>query len=332
MTYFMLPDVEVLQQAKLYFDIRMVSVPAILLRYVAIGWLLGMQNAKGPLAIMLATNLVNIVLDVYFVNRLGMTVDGVAWASLIADYSGLMVGSYIIYRHCQTLEITGRLRGLIDISYLKRLLNINRDIFIRTLALGLVFHLITTVGSNLSGPVLAANAVLMNFVMIMSYGLDGFAHAVESLSGKALGRNNREEFFRAIFVTGLWSLLCSMFFVAAYWLCGTDIILLMTDLEDVATTANNYLTYLIWLPLLAVWSYWLDGIFIGITKARAMRDSMLFAVFMVFIPLLFLVTVFENDGLWLAFYGFMIARGLSLGIVLVMLDKRNQLFLSSTTP
>ncbi|WP_144392236.1 MATE family efflux transporter [Pleionea sediminis] len=308
-----------------YFDIRIWAMPALLLRYVFIGWLLGMQNAKVPLFILFISNLVNIGLDILFVVYWDMGVAGAAWASLIADYSGLVIGALAVYWVLKNIPREKESRPLFESSAFKRLLGLNRDIFIRTLALESVFYIQTSVGASLGDNILAANAVLMNFVMIMAHGLDGFANAVEALAGKAFGKKYHKEFWDALVTSGFWSLICSGFFVLLYWLIGEWMVRFMTDIPEVRNAAFVYLPYLVFVPLIAVWSYWLDGIFVGITRTSEMRNSMLIAVIFVFIPAMFSVKLFGNHGLWLAFYCFMLMRASGLVYYLIKLERKQLL-------
>ena len=322
---FMGASPEVTEFATVYFDIRIWAMPALLLRYVFVGWLLGMHNAKAPLMILLVSNIINIALDILFVVYWDMGVAGAAWASLVADYCGLLVGIFAVYFRLKKIPVSYSFVQLIQRNAITRLLKLNRDIFIRTLALESVFYIQTSVGASLGDLILASNAVLMNFVMLMAHGLDGFANAVEALAGKALGKARRQEFMSAIAISGFWSLICSLLFTLIYWLLGDMIIDGMTNIEEVRQVAKEYLPYLVFIPLVAVWSYWLDGVFIGITRMTEMRNSMLFAVIFVFIPAMFSVKLIGNHGLWLAFYCFMFMRALGLAIYLFRLDKQGRL-------
>jgi len=309
---FMQASDQVLSLAKSYYDIRVWSLPALLLRYVFVGWLLGLHRARLPLLILVVSNLINIVLDILFVVYWGWGVEGAAWASVIADYIGLAVGLVVIAAIIRRLKPATNEPSWFQRKAFLRVLALNRDIFIRTLALEAVFYVQTSVGGSLGDVVLAANAVLMNFVMIMAHGLDGFANAVEAMAGRAFGQGFRRRFWRSVTVSGFWSLLCSLLFALVYALFGDSMIDLMTSIPEVNQLAKEYLVYLVFIPIVAVWSYWLDGIFIGITEMKAMRNSMLVAVFLVFIPLTFTVEFISNHGLWLAFYGFMIVRAAGL--------------------
>lgn len=322
---FMAASHEVLHYAEEYYDIRIWAIPALLLRYVFIGWLLGRQDARTPLAILIVTNVVNIVLDIVLVVYWQMGVAGAAWASLVADYAGILVGLWVVRCAVKKQPVDQPWLSLLERSAWLRLFRLNRDIFIRTLALELVFYLQTSVGASMGDTVLAANAVLMNFTMIMAFGLDGFAHAVEALAGKAAGQRSRENLIAAIQVSGIWSFVASLVFTLLFAALGHAMIDVMTGIPEVNQLAKQYLIYLIWIPIIAVWCYWLDGVFIGITRVKEMRNSMLIAVFGIFIPALFSVKFVGNHGLWLAFYALLLARAAGLGYYLWQLDRKQQL-------
>ena len=307
----MQPSAALDQLARGYFQIRLFGLPAALASYALIGWLLGTQNARGPLAILLTTNLLNVALDLLFVLGLHWGVAGAAWASVIAEWSGALLGLWWARRALR------RYAGQVDWPALRRwlswrpLLAVNRDIFIRTLALQAVFFLITVQGTRLGDATVAANALLLNGLLLTAHALDGLAHAVEALCGHALGARDRAALRRTLLVAGGWSLLASLGFALFFLLAGQGFIQLQTDITTVRETAFEYLPYLALLPLVAVWSYLLDGLFIGATRAREMRDAMLLAVALS-LPLAWLLQGLGNHGLWLAFLCFMGLRSLCL--------------------
>lgn len=324
----MQPSAELDLLARQYFQIRLFGLPASLASYALIGWLLGTQSARGPLAILLTANLINVSLDLLFVLGLEWGVAGAAWASVIAEWSGALLGLWLA---------RGALRhypGQVDRSALKRwsnwrpLLAVNRDIFIRTLALQLVFFLITVQGTRLGDATVAANALLLNGLTLTAYALDGLAHAVEALSGHALGARDRNALRRSLLVAGIWSLLASAGFALFFLLGGHWFVGMLTDIAEVRELALDFLPYLALLPLLAVWSYLLDGLFIGATRAREMRDAMLLALALA-LPLGWLLRGMENHGLWLAFLLFMTLRSLVLGGYAWNLSRHDQWFVHS---
>lgn len=321
----MQPSAELDALARSYFQIRLFGLPAVLTSYALIGWLLGTQNARGPLAILLTTNLLNVLLDVLFVFGLHWGVAGAAWASVIAEWSGALLGLWLARRALRGYA------GQLDWPALRRWLNwrpllaVNRDIFIRTLALQLVFFLITVQGTRLGDATVAANALLLNGLLLTAYALDGLAHAVEALCGHALGARDRNALRRSLIVAGGWSLLASLGFALFFLLAGHWFIQLQTNIASVRATALDYLPYLALLPLVAVFSYLLDGLFIGATRAREMRNAMLLAVALS-LPLALWLREFGNHGLWLAFLAFMLLRGLSLAVYAYCLTRHDRWF------
>ena len=308
----MQPGAQLGELARDYLQIRLFGLPAALASYALIGWLLGTQNARAPLAMLLTTNLLNVVLVVVFVFGLDWGVAGAARASVLAEWSGALLGLYLARRRL------GEYAGRADWSALRRwtswraLLTVNRDIFLRTLALQSVFLLITVQGTRLGDATVAANALLLNGLLLTAHALDGLAHALEALCGHAIGARDRLALRRGLWVAGGWSLLASLAFAVLFVLGGQWFVDLQTDIAEVRAIAHAHLPFLAALPLLAVWSYLLDGLFIGATRAREMRDAMLLAL-LLGLPLAWQLRELGNAGLWLAFLAFMTLRGLTLG-------------------
>jgi MATE family multidrug resistance protein len=307
----MQPSAQLAELTRSYFHIRLLGLPAALANYALIGWLLGSQNARAPMAIMLATNLLNAVLAIVFVLGLDMGISGAAQASVVAEYSGMLLGLWLTRR--ALLRFPGRInwRALRHWLNWRPLLALNRDILIRTLALHLVFFLVTMQGTRLGDSTVAANALLINGLMLSAFALDGLANAVEALCGHAIGARDGVALRRTLVVAGGWSLLLSGLFAMLLLLAGQQFINLQSDIASVRAVAYSYLPYLAALPLLSVSSYLLDGLFIGATRAREMRDAMLLAVGLS-LPLAWLLKDLGNHGLWLALLAFMLLRSLTL--------------------
>jgi len=321
----MQPSTELDDLTREYFHTRLFGLPAALASYALIGWFLGAQNARAPLAMLLTTNLLNVALDLWFVLGLEWGVAGAARASVIAEWSGALLGLVL------TRGALRRHPGQLDMPALRRwqnwrpLMAVNRDIFIRSLALQLVFFLVTVQGTRLGDATVAANALLLNGLLLAAHALDGLAHAVEALSGHAIGAGNRDELRRTLTVAGGWSLIASLGFAGFFLLGGHLFIQLQTDIPAVRELALAYMPYLAALPLIAVWSYLLDGLFIGATRAREMRNGMLLAL-AIALPLGWLLQGLGNHGLWLAFLAFMLSRGICLGLIARSLQRRQAWF------
>ncbi|AUY34131.1 MATE family efflux transporter [Pseudomonas soli] len=306
-----------------FFHTRLLGLPAALASYALVGWFLGTQSARAPLAILLTTNLLNIALNLWFVLGLDWGVVGSARASVIAEWSAALLGLAL------TRPALRAYPGQVAWAALKRwqswrpLLAVNRDIFLRSLALQLVFLLLTVQGARLGEATVAANALLLNGLMLTAYALDGLAHAVEALCGHAIGARDRSALKQALVVACGWSLIVSLVFAVLFLLGGHLFIDLQTDIASVREAAYPYLPYLAVLPLVAVWSYLLDGLFIGATRAREMRNAMLLSV-AVALPLALAMRGFGNHGLWWAFLGFMVLRAVTLGWLGWRLQQRDR--------
>lgn len=320
------PEVQV--YAGDYVSVRIWSAPASLCNLVIMGWLLGMQDARSPMLLLILSNLVNMVLDAWFVLGLGWQVRGVAAASLLADYSSLGVGLWLVSRRLRQLSAEvwqGAWSRWWQWPAVRRLLGLNRDIFIRSLCLQLCFAFMTLQGARLGDVAVAANAVLLNFLMLISYGLDGFAYAVEAMVGRAIGRRDRQGLREAIVLNLGWALLIALAFALGFALGGRQLIAHITDLPAVIAEANRQLPWLIVMPLLAVWCFLLDGVFIGATRAREMRNSMLVAVFAGFFPVWWLCQGWGVAALWAAMAALMTGRGLTLGWLCWQLERDGRL-------
>jgi MATE family multidrug resistance protein len=303
---------EVEHHARAYFAIRVWGAPAALSNYVVLGWFLGMQNARAGLLLQVVINGVNIVLDLVFVVGLGMAVEGVALATLIAEYTGLALGAVMI--HVALCRVGGewRLSRILDTPRLRRMIGVNRDIFLRTLCLISALAYLTAQGAKMGDIVLAANAVMFNMVAFMSYALDGFAHAVEALTGRAVGARDLAAVRGAVRASSLWALAGAAGFSLAYAALGGTIIDALTDVAEVRSEAYAVLPWIIAAPVVAVWSYQFDGIFFGATRGPEMRNAMFLSLAVYLAAVEIFVPLWSNHGLWLAFLIFMATRGLTL--------------------
>lgn len=306
---------EVLRYANEYFSVRIWSAPATLTNLVVIGWLLGIQNAKKPMMLIVFINAINIVLDVLFVVVFGWGVRGAAAGSVIADYSGMALGLYFVGKAWRNLGLAPALAQWKKASNgMIRLLKLNRDIFLRSLCLQITFTFMTFKGATLGDNVVAANAVLMNFLMLVSFAMDGFAYAMEVMVGKAVGARDRQMLIMSLVVTTFWSLVISLLFTLCFILFGSSIISVISDIPGVREQADIYLPWLIAMPLVSMWCFLLDGIFIGATRGREMRNSMFVSV-IGFFAIWWHLSAQGNHALWIAMLGFMALRGLTLGAV-----------------
>lgn len=300
-------DVE--QSVLLYWNTRIWGLPFTLLNAVMIGWFIGMQNARVPFVMLLIINLCNVGLDLLFVQGFGMAVDGVAIASVISEILGFSYAAVCLKSLLNKYPIKDKFQ--LAWVKLKRLLRLNGDLLLRTLSLELVFFTIHSRGAELGDEVMAVNAVLLNFLLVISNGLDGFANAVEAQVGRAVGRDRWRDFRSSINVGGFWSIVTSILFSLTFLLFVETFIGWITNIESVRLQAEPYHIYIILIPLVAIWGFWLDGVFVGASAITTMRNSMILAVVIGFIPMYFLTKGFGNHGLWWSFFAFLAMRALT---------------------
>lgn len=311
----------VTRYAEVYIRWAIWGAPAVLVTMSLLGWLLGMQNAKATLSVAVAVNLINVALDLEFVFGLHMDVRGVALASVISQYCGLLLAAWLVARELRRQAGRWHMPQILETGRLWKFLVLNQNIFIRTICLIFAFAFFTRQGARQGDMILAANAVLLNFQTLTALGLDGFANAAEALVGKAVGAGDRRSFVASVKAAAWWSVVVALGFTLAYAAGGKLFIGLMTSIREVQLTGYQYLPWMIVSPLVSVWCFLLDGVFIGATRSREMRDMMLVSTFMVFIPAWYILQFLGNHGLWLAFMLFFAARGASLAFASLKIEK-----------
>ena len=298
--------------AREYFLIRVWSMPAVLGSYAIIGWFYGLRNVRTPLLIQVFVNCLNIVLALVFVFVFHWDVPGVAAASLIAEYAGLLIGLYCVWRTLRQLPDDGKRTRLLDPAQLKRMVTINGDIVLRTICVVSVLGFFMAKSAELGDVQLAANQVLHHFLIFTSYALDGVAHAAEAILGESVGRRDRAGFMHDRRVVFLWSGVVGLINILIYAVAGHAIIALMTSIPEVRAAAANYLWWPVLMPLASVWAYTYDGVYLAATRTRIMRNTMM-ASFLIFLVLIYtLLPMIGNDGLWIAVGGFLVGRGVLL--------------------
>jgi len=301
--------------ARQYSDIRVWGIPAGLANLVILGWLLGNHQAKSVMWVLIATNLVNLVLDLVFVWGFGWQVKGVALATLVAEYIGLILGLIFIWNKykLQLMKYQQEVwLALLDKVALKSYFKMNRDIMIRTLCLQVCFVFMTFQGARLGDNVVAANAILMNFLLLISFGLDGIANAAEAMVGQAKGAKNSKQIKAVVNTSLFWTFIFSLGYTAVFYMGGEFFIRSISTIPSVISFANQHLIWVIILPLIACWCYLYDGIYIGLMQFSTMRNSMIIATFACFFPTWLLLEPLGNNGLWAAFSIFMLVRGITL--------------------
>ena len=304
---------EVEAMARDYMGIRVFSAPAAISLYGITGWLIALERTRGVLVIQLVMNGLNIALDVLFVLGLGWGVEGVALATFIAEWSGLAVGLWL----CRDAFAGPGWRDparVFDALRLKHMARVNGDILLRSVLLQAIFISFLFFGADFGDVPLAANQILLQFLHITAYALDGFAFAAETLVGQALGAKARARLRRAALLTSLWGLGSSAALAVVFALAGGQIIDLMTTAPEVREAARIYLPYMVLAPLAGLAPWMLDGVFIGATRTADMRNMMAVSFAIYAAALALLMPVFGNHGLWAALLVSFVARGVTLGL------------------
>jgi MATE family multidrug resistance protein len=281
-----------------------------------------MGASRSALIIVLLINISNIVFDLLLVNGLGIKANGVALASIIAEYSGLLLAICLLKRRglkLHTLKLWHLLRQLLAN---RRGLSLHGNFMIRTLCLIFSFAFFTNQGAQAGDITLAANMVLLNFITFMAYVLDGFANATEVMSGNAIGHGSAAMLKRSLLFNGFWSVLTACLFSLVYLLLGPQIIALLTSIDTVVAMAEDYRYWVALAPLIGVWSYLFDGLFVGATLGREMRNTMLIATFCCYLPAWYVLQGFGNHGLWAALMVLLAARGLTQAAYLPVIIRR----------
>lgn len=313
-------SVEVERYCREYFHIRIWSTPFALLNLVMLGWLLGRQQPKAAMWQLIFANVANIILDVLFVLGFGWGVKGAALASVCADITAFSVALFMVLQQFKlSSQFTfDHLRLHLTFAGYGKLLRLNSDIFIRSLCLQAAFAFMTFHGAGLGDNTVAANAVLLNLLLLISYALDGIAYYAEAEVGKAYGQKRAQQLYEAVVLAWCWSAITALGFTLIFSLWGSHIIELLTSIDEVRTTAQTYLIWLVLLPLWSFSSYLFDGVYIGAAQGKVMRNSMIIATFGAFFPTWYLLQALllpeqANHALWAAMTAFMLTRSFTLG-------------------
>lgn len=307
--WIMEPSAEVGQYVSTYFNILIWGTPAMLGLYSMTGWFIGMQNSRLPMAIAITQNVVNIVASLLLVFCFGMKVEGVALGTLIAQYSGFLMSLVMWYAVYGRLLKYSDSHRLFAWDAMKGFLAVNRDIFLRTLCLISVMLFFTSVGSWQGDTTLAVNTLLMQFYMIFSYVMDGFAYAGEAISGKLYGANNRVGLSVAVRRLFWWGGVMMVVFTLLYIVGCTPFMSVLTNDDSVVCAAKEYSFWAMLMPAAGVATFIWDGVFIGCTKTRGMLQSMFLSAVVFFSIYYGLYGELANHALWLAFLLYMLTRG-----------------------
>ncbi|WP_427136927.1 MATE family efflux transporter [Psychrobacillus psychrodurans] len=311
-------DVEAL--ATEYYQIRIWGVPVTLINYVILGWLMGLARIKVVVMIQVTMNLINIVLDIVFVNVFSWGVSGVATATLIAEVAALIIGLYVIVRGTTVTFKLLPVKQILDASALKKMLSVNQDLFIRTVCLLLVFNIFTYKSASFGTETLAANAVLLQIHYLMAYFFDGFSNASSILSGKALGSKDYSLYKKTVTISVHWAIVTSILLTILYWAFSQETIGLFTNIQEVVDIAVVYSNWLLLFPISTSIGIIFYGIFTGASETAPIRKSMIFSLLSFFLIFVLVVPFFNNHGLWIAFIAFSAGRSLFLSFYIPKLN------------
>jgi len=303
---------EVETLARQYMAIRIWSAPAAIALYGITGWLVAQERTRAVLVLQVWMNGLNVGLDLLFVLGLGYGIGGVAVATFLAEWSGLALGLWLCRAAFRVPDWRNPAR-VFDRTRLITMARVNTDILIRSLLLQMIFVSFLFIGSDFGDVTLAANQVLLQFLHITAYAMDGFAFAAEAIIGQAFGTGAVTALRRGVFITSLWAFTANILLAAVFWLCGPALIDLMADVPLVQAEARLYLHWMVLAPLLGTAAWMLDGIFIGATRSADMRNMMALSAITYFAALWLLLPAFGNHGLWLALLISFVARGITLG-------------------
>ena len=295
-----------------YFYIRMWAAPATLGLYAIIGWFFGMQNAVYPLILTILINVINMICSYWFIVHWGMEIDGVAWGTVIAQYIGCLVGIFLLFYKYPSYLYSWQMKMLLEINSLTSFFRINRDLFFRTLALTLAFGFFYSRSAAEGDLLLAVNVILLQYLNWMSYGIDGFGYAAESLVGKYSGARKMAQLKEIIRLSFWWGGGLAIFFSLVYFIFGNQLLSIFTNQSEVIAAAQPYLGWMILFPVISFACYIWDGIFIGLTASGAMRNAMVIS-FMLYLGMHYGFSFWWGvHGMWAAFLAFMALRAIFL--------------------
>jgi MATE family multidrug resistance protein len=305
------PEVE--SFARQYFYIRIWAAPATISLYAITGWFIGMQNARIPMIIAIVINVLNIGFNAFFVYGMGMKSDGVALGTVIAQYSGLILAIYFYLKKYRKLNIYWSIKDSLQKTELKRFIGVNSNILIRTVLLIFALSFFTAQSAKISTTILAVNNLLFQFFLIFSFFIDGFAYAAEALVGKFIGAEKQDDLRKVIRQLFKWGLFLAIPFSLSYFIFGENLLYILTSDHSIIESCSPYLFWVALIPVISFVAFLYDGVFIGATASKPMRNGMIISTVFVFLPSYYLLEPqMGNHGLWLALILFMASRGIVL--------------------
>ena len=331
--WLMRPDEDVRQMVITYFHICIWGAPAMLGLYTLNGWFIGMQNSRIPMVVAIVQNIINILVSLFLVFGLHMKVEGVASGTLIAQWVGFLLAC-VLFHHfygkrlgSAVLSSWDDVISLFRHNEIKRFFQINRDLFFRTVCLVSVMLFFTTAGSWQGEVTLAANTLLMQLFLLVSYVVDGFANAAEAMSGKYWGANNMRAFAHTVKHCFMWGFTCAFLFSFIYIVGGDAFVALLTDEPTVVDAAHEYIWWIFLIPICSIGAFIWDGVFVGITASREMLITSLVAAVVFFLLFTLLYRSWGNHGLWLSFLVYLLIRGVLQTVFFhrSLMDKQDSL-------
>ncbi len=293
-----------------YFYARIWAAPATISMFAFHGWYIGMQNSRFPMYISIGVNVVNLIFCLWFALGLGWGIVGVAWGTVVAQYSGLVLSIVLWGVYYRRFLWYIRIRECLKLDALLAFFKINRDIFLRTACIVVVYTFFTSASSGMGDTMLAVNTLLMQLFTLFSYLMDGFAYAGESLAGRYTGAHNVQALNRCVRLLLVWGGVVAVLYTGVYVFGWRTVLSLFTESPAILSEAGGYVGWLIAIPLVAFIPFTIDGILIGATRTAVMRDSVFLSTALFFAVYYGFRSVIGNNALWAAFLLFLIARGI----------------------
>lgn len=299
---------EVMALAAEYFFARIWAAPAAVSIFALHGWLTGMQDSLTPMIVSILNNIINIACSLWFVFGLDMGVVGIAWGTVVAQYSALLITLLILFIRYRSFIAQINFRESLRMEPLARFFRVNSDAFLRTLCVCTVYTCFTAFSARFGDTILATNELLMQLFMLFSYMLDGFCYAAESLTGRFIGERNQDSLRRCIRLLLVWCAGVAALYIVAYIFWWEPILTLFTSSPTIMACAEEYIGWIVMVPLVGFIPFLIDGILIGATKTRIMRNTTFFALVAFFGLFFSLEGGLGNRALWIAFIGFIVVR------------------------
>ncbi len=300
------------QMALEYFYARIWAVPAGIANFALQGWYIGMQDSKNPMIVAIASNIINAVFCVLFVFEMDLGIAGIGFGTVVAQYSGLALylgiwlRKYGLYRHFI------RLKESFDMEKMVRFLHINKDIFLRTLCIVIVYTFFTAASARFGDTILATNTILMELFLMFSYMTDGFAYAAESLVGRFVGAKDGVSLRKSIGLLFLWSAVAAVLYAGTYLGFWRDIMWMFSDSAEIVACAGEYIWWVIFIIVICFVPFLIDGILVGATKTKVLRNSVFISTAVFFGLFYSLAGWLGNTAIWIAFSAYVISRGIYL--------------------